>query len=178
MRSGPRVGPANESLPALDAYRRYGPALIRKAERVLSNREDAGDVVQSLFVELVQRGPERLDLPYLYRAVTNRCLNLIRDRQNRARLLDQQQPALRGAARVRLVDAVVGLDLLVKLSARLDSKHMEVLVCRYMDDMTQDEIAELMRTSRKTIGRRLARIRGEILALAGAGPTGGAKVSA
>ena len=39
---------------------------------------------------------EELTLPYLYRAVTNRCLNLIRDRAGRERLLAHQESALRG----------------------------------------------------------------------------------
>ena len=154
--------------PATEAYRLYGPALLRKAERVLGNREDAGDVVQSLFAELIQRGDARVELPYLYRAVTNRCLNLIRDRKTRDRLLEREQPALRGPARVRCDDAVIGLDLLCKLSTRLDEKHMEVLVCRYVDDMGVEEIAEAIGQSRKTIGKRLARIREAVLALAAA----------
>jgi RNA polymerase sigma-70 factor, ECF subfamily len=159
------VAPAAESLSPPDAYRRYGPAMLRKAERILASRADAGDVVQSLFVDLVERGVERVELAYLYRAVTNRCLNLIRDRRNRDRLLERQEPALRGPARVRCDDAVIGLDLLIKLSERLDARHMEVLVCRYLDDMPQEEIADLIGTSRKTIGRRLDRIRGKVAAL-------------
>lgn len=153
----------------LEAYRLYGPALLRKAERVLANSDDASDVVQTLFAELIGRGGERFELPLLYRAVTNRCLNMIRDRKNRERLLAREEPALRGMARVRCDDAVVGLDLLCKLSTRLDARHMEVLVCRYVDDMGVEEIAQLVGQSRKTVGKRLARIRDEVAALVGGG---------
>ncbi len=143
--------------------------MLRKAERILASREDAGDVVQSLFVDLVERGVERVELAYLYRAVTNRCLNLIRDRRNRDRLLERQQAALRGPARVRCDDAVIGLDLLIKLSGRLDARHMEVLVCRFLDDMSHEEIAELVGASRKTVGKRLDRIRSQVAALRDSG---------
>jgi RNA polymerase sigma-70 factor, ECF subfamily len=156
---------ADEPISALDAYTRYGPAMLRKAERVLQNRADAGDVVQGLFVDLVERGVERVEMAYLYRAVTNRCLNLIRDRRNRERLLERQEPALRGPARVRCDDRVIGLDLLLRLGGQLDGKHMEVLICRYVDDMSQEEIAELCGISRKTVGRRLQRIRDCVEAL-------------
>ena len=158
---------ASEPLSAPEAYQRHGAAIRRKAERILQNREDAGDVVQQLFVDLVERGVERVELPYLYRAVTNRCLNFIRDQRNRERLLERQEVALRGPARVRCDDQVIGLDLLCRLSGALDDRHLEVLVCRYVDDMTQDEIAALCRTSRKTIGKRLQRIRDEVASLAG-----------
>lgn len=147
------------------AYRTYGPALIRKAERILRNRDDAVDVVHGLFADLVQRPSSDMDLPYLYRAVTNRCLNAVRDRATRERLLAREQGALEPVARVRCDDQVIGLQLLARLTDRLDQKHLEVLICRFVDDMTQDEIAEHLDTSRKTIGKRLARIRDEVLAL-------------
>jgi len=150
------------------AYRAYGPALVRKAERVLRNREDAVDVVHALFVDLIPRWNPDVDLPYLYRAVTNRCLNLVRDRGTRARLLEREHGAAAPVGRVRLDDQVVGLALIAQLAERLDAAHMEVLVARFVDDMTQDEIAEHLRISRKTVGRRLDHIRATVIALRGA----------
>jgi RNA polymerase sigma factor (sigma-70 family) len=143
----------------MEAYERYGRALLRKAERVLGNREDARDVVQGLFADLHQKLDAPLDLPYLYRAVTNRCLTLLRDEANRARLLERRDQGLAPAARTRCDDTVIGRDLLVKLVRELDEPEGEVLMYRYLDDMTQEEIATLLGLSRKTIGRRLERIR-------------------
>lgn len=148
-----------------ELYTRYAPALVRKARRMLQSEEDASDVVQSLFIDLMQKGRTDASLPYLYRSVTNRCLDLIRDRSNRARLLEQQSRALRGPARVRCDDEVVGVDMLAKLADRLDEGTLEVLVCRFVDDMQQDEIADILGTSRKTVVRRLARIREQVAAL-------------
>ena len=147
------------------AYRTFGPALIRKAERILRNRDDAVDVVHALFVDLVHRPPPAMDLPYLYRAVTNRCLNVVRDRATRERLLAREEPGLGGGGRVRCDEEIIGLELMTHLAARLDERHMQVLVCRFVDDMTQDEIAEHLGTSRKTVGKRLAHIRDELIAI-------------
>ena len=147
------------------AYRAYGPALVRKAERILRSREDAIDVVHALFVDLIPRWTAEMDLPYLYRAVTNRCLNVLRDRGTRARLLEREQRAAAPVARVRLEDQVVGVGLIAQLADRLDESHLEVLVCRFVDDMTQEEIAAHLGVSRKTIGKRLDRIRDEVIAL-------------
>ncbi|MBI5479755.1 MAG: RNA polymerase sigma factor [Deltaproteobacteria bacterium] len=151
----------------MEAYRRYGPALLRKGQRLLGNRSDAEDVVQGLFADLVSRGEGTMDLPYLYRALTNRCLNLLRDASNHQRLLARHDVALRGEVRTRCDDQVIGVDLLVKLLGRLDPKATEVLVYRYFDDLTQDEIAELLATSRKTVGKRLDQIRAAVRALMG-----------
>jgi RNA polymerase sigma-70 factor (ECF subfamily) len=144
----------------MDTYQRFAPALIRKAERMLQSHDDALDVVHALFVELLSREESEIDLPYLYRAVTNRCLNLIRDRSARRRLLARQDVLLRGPVRTTCEDRAIDLDLLTKLSARLDQQSAEILVYRYVDDMSQEEIASLLGLSRKTIGLRLDRIHG------------------
>ncbi|MCX5745444.1 MAG: sigma-70 family RNA polymerase sigma factor [Proteobacteria bacterium] len=149
------------------AYRAYGPALVRKAERILRSREDAVDVVHALFVDLIPRWNRDMDLPYLYKSVTNRCLNAVRDRATRARLLEREGASVAPVARVRLEDHVVGLGLLAALVDRLDDGHLEVLVARFVDDLTQDEIADHLGLSRKTIGKRLDRIRDEVIALRG-----------
>lgn len=144
---------------------RYGPALCRKARRLLGNAADADDVVQGVFAELLQRGRVEADLPYLFRAVTSRCLNLARDRGNRRRLLDRQEPALRGPVRTRCDDEVIGVDLMLKAIDRLDAACAEALIYRYFDDLTQDEIAEVQEVTRKTVAARLARVHAVVAAL-------------
>jgi RNA polymerase sigma-70 factor (ECF subfamily) len=154
--------------PAADpqsAYRAFGPALVRKAERMLRSREDAVDVVHAVFADLIPSWNSNVDLPYLYKAVTHRCINLMRDRGTRARLLAREPVAAAPVGRVRLDDEVVGLALIAQLVERLDDAHFQVLVCRFIDDMTQDEIADQLGVSRKTIGKRLDRIRDAVTAL-------------
>ena len=163
----------------MELYRRYGPALLRKAERMLQSRDEAQDLVHSLFLDLLARppagaakGPE-IDLAYLYRAITNRCLNHLRDRRNQGRLLASHDEAVRGIARTRVDDRVVDRQLLASLSGRIDDAAWEVLVYRFVDDLTEDEIAALTGTSRRTVTRQLRRIRDQVRSLVVAGePTG------
>lgn len=143
----------------MQAYLRYAPALQRKAERILQSRADAQDVVQSLFLELLQSAEPERDLSYLYRAVTNRCLNLLRDQRTRVRLLSEHDALLRGPVRRSCEQQSIDLQLLGKLVVALDQAHAEVLICHYFDDLSQEEVAELLGVSRKTVGLRLARIR-------------------
>jgi RNA polymerase sigma factor (sigma-70 family) len=153
----------------MDLYVRYGPALLRKARRVLGNPDDAQDVVQALFLDLLASSRTDVDLPYLYRAVTHRCLTLLRDEKNRARLLARQEPALRGAVRTRCDDVALGLDLLVKACATLPERAASVLVYRYFDDLSQDEMAQLLGVSRKTIGKDLDDVRDAVQRVRGEG---------
>lgn len=148
-----------------ELYRRHGPALVRKAERLLHSHDDAVDLVHSLFVELLERGGPPRDLPYLFRTVTNRCLNLLRDDRNRARLLARQDPTLRGPVRTRCDEHALGLDLLAKLVARVDQQAAEVVVYRFFDDLSLDEVATLCGHSRRSVARWLDRAREEIARL-------------
>ena len=91
----------------------------------------------------------------------------MRDRGTRARLLEREPTAAAPIGRVRLDDEVVGLGLVAALTERLDDAHLQVLVCRFLDDMTQDEIAAHLGISRKTVGKRLDRIRTAVTALRG-----------
>jgi RNA polymerase sigma factor (sigma-70 family) len=149
----------------MDLYLRYGPALVRKARRMLGNEADAQDIVQALFVRLLAEGISAVDLPYLYRAVTHNCLTWLRDHHNRARLLQRQAPALQALesrARTRCDEQALGQDLLLKLLGELSERESAVLVYRFLDDCSQEEIAELLQTSRKTVGKDLARVRAAV----------------
>ncbi len=153
----------------MDSYQRHGRALLRKAERMLGSRADAQDLVQALFVDLLARG-ESPDLPYLYRAITNRALTFLRDTQNRSRLLESNDDALvasRATPRTRCDDRVIGMDLLQKLTRTLDERAQEILIYRFFDDMTHDEIAQLLGLSRKTVGKIEADIRSAVAELGG-----------
>lgn len=152
----------------MDLYQRHGRALLRKAQRVLQSRDDAQDMVHALFLDLLQKGDEP-ELPYLYRAITNRCLAFMRDESNRARLLEAHDEALRGPIRTRCDDHVIGMDMLVKLAAAVDERTLEIVFYRYFDDLTQEEIAVQLGLSRKTVGKKLDDVRAIVTSLADGG---------
>lgn len=150
----------------MQLYERYGRALLRKAERILQSSADAQDLVQGLFVDLWQKG-ESPDFPYLCRSVTNRCLTYLRDERNRARILQVNDAALRGPIRTRCDERTIDMDLLVKLTSALDEQTLEIMVLRFFDDMTQEEISSMVGLSRKTVGRKLDAIRETVARMSG-----------
>ena len=142
----------------MDIYRKYGPAVLRKCERILGNRSDAEDVMQALFIDLLSNNKSDVDFAYLYRAATNRCLNQLRNDKRRLALLKQEaQSAPLG--RNRLHDRVVSLDLLAKLVTLLSKRDAEVLVYHYVDDFTQEQTASLLGIARRTVWSALQNIR-------------------
>ncbi len=123
------------------------------------------DIVQSLFVDLIAKPPKSLDLAYLYSAVTNRCLNLIRNQSNRSRLLAEGRDALRGPERTNLGDTLLSLNLLMRLLSELDGKSAQLVVYHYLDDMNQDDVAKQMGISRRAVVKRLTKIRAKAQSL-------------
>jgi DNA-directed RNA polymerase specialized sigma24 family protein len=79
----------------------------------------------------------------------------------------------RSCPRTPCDDEIIGLDLLTKLVRELDESEAQVLTYRYVDDLTQEEIASLLGLSRKTVGKRLDRVREVVRRLAGTAPAGG-----
>jgi RNA polymerase sigma-70 factor (ECF subfamily) len=77
-------------------FRKYYPALCGYAMRMTDGDPDeAEDIVQQVFVKIWEQ-KDALEIKwtikaYLYKMVHNRCLNWIRDKQNRARNLEQRQ---------------------------------------------------------------------------------------
>lgn len=147
-------------LPPLDAlYRSHGPAVLRRARQLLGNEDEAREVLQDVFTSLIVR-PEQFEgrsspMTFLYRMTTNCALGRLRQSRTRGRLLAAHQ-ASEGEPRAS------GPEVLVQLRhwfASLPDELADVAVYYHLDDMTQDEIAEMLGCSRQRVGKLLARLR-------------------
>jgi RNA polymerase sigma factor (sigma-70 family) len=140
------------------AYREHGHLVLRRAEQILGDRDEAVDVMQELFTSLMNdpgqfAGRSRLTT-WLYSATTHLCLNRIRDRKTRARILAHKvAPGLQGQSGPRAEHVAAVRELL----ARMPEDLARVTVYYYMDEMTHEEIAELVGCSRRQVGNLLER---------------------
>lgn len=137
-------------------YRDYAHTVLRRAERMLGTRAEAEDVLHDLFVRWHER-PEELErmrepAAFVYGATTHACLNRLRNAKTRARLVAREAPALSvdaaGEVRVLLKEALV----------RLPPELQEVAVYFHLDRMTQEEIADVVGCSRRTVSDRVAKV--------------------
>jgi RNA polymerase sigma-70 factor, ECF subfamily len=151
--------PALERQEIERVYRAYHHSVLRRATQLLGNEHNAREVVQEVFVSLIRdpgqfRGASSI-ATWLYSATTHLCLNKIRDRDNRARLLAEHlHPAPANAAPALALELAAARQLL----ARLPEKLARVAVYAYFDGMTHDEIAETLGCSRRNVGKMLARV--------------------
>ncbi|AKU91152.1 RNA polymerase sigma factor [Vulgatibacter incomptus] len=151
-----------------ELYRRYGPAVLRRARAILRDEQGARDVLQEVFIRAIEEGGsfrgESSPMTWMYRITTNLCLNRIRDEGRRARLLDEHV-ARDEEARPATADERLTL---ARILRRVPDGLREIAVYYYVDQMSHDEIAALVKTSRRTVGNRLEEFRR--LALAAAEP--------
>ena len=149
-----------DPLPIEELYRRHGAMVLRRARRILGEEEAARDAMQEVFVKVMRerdsfRG-EASPVTWLYRVTTNLCLNRIRDAARRRALLAENAPPPAQAA----VDAGPEEKSAVATMLRsLPEELREIAVYYYVDEMNQDEIAEVLGVSRRTVGNRLDEFR-------------------
>ncbi len=151
-----------EELRAL--YVELAPAVHRRALALLADESEAWDVVQEVFSKLVESPAafrrEARPMTFVYRITTNLCLNLLRARRVRARPEAPGEVALQPAqAEAR--------ELLLHLLDRLDERALQIATLHFFDGLTQEEIAEVVGLSRKTVGLELQKIRALATSLAG-----------
>ena len=135
-------------------YRRYRDWVHRLAWRFTGNQQDALDVLQETFLYLLQKLPDfRLTASmttFLYPVVKHLSLNLRRRRHpgtDEEILLAIPDPTAPPTPRAELAAA---------LSA-LSEEQREVILMRFVDDMTLDEIAAALSVPTGTIKSRLHR---------------------
>jgi RNA polymerase sigma-70 factor (ECF subfamily) len=138
-------------------YREHGHVVLRRARELLRSEVEATDAVQDIFLSLLQR-PGQLDgvtriTAWLYRATTHHCLNRLRNRRGRLKILDGLRPASSVDSRGELLAQV--RSLLEQLPEPLG----EVADYYHVDGMTYDEIAAILGCSRRQVGALLERLR-------------------
>ena len=151
-----------------DAFREHSRLVYRTAYSVTGSAQDAEDVVQTLFLQLLRRGfpPEFKENPkgYLYRAAVNLSLNAVKSRRRQATAVDpeklevadhgpdERDSAAKDDLQARLVDAI----------ATLNPRAVEMLILRYEHDTSEAEIGRLLGTSRAVVAVTLFRARARL----------------
>ena len=164
----------------LDAYERLvdrHSAVAHRTAVLMGAGDDAEDVVQEAFVRafralggLRDGAPFR---PWLLAIVANQTRNLHRSRRRRdglvLRAAARETPADRGVdAPVEAVFAAERRVALLEALRRLDEREREVLVCRYLLDLSEAATAQTLGLAQGTVKSRthraLARLRGRLAA--------------
>ncbi len=139
-------------------YERHYEAVFRTALRVTGRPADAEDVLQTVFVRLLSGSEHdeaaRRPAAYFRRAAVNAAVDLLRRRAVRAETAyDDTAP-----------HAAVETGLLLKEQLRraiatLDSEDATLFVLRFVEGLSNQELAEMFQLEKNNVAVRLHRIR-------------------
>ncbi|MBN1342174.1 MAG: sigma-70 family RNA polymerase sigma factor [Phycisphaerae bacterium] len=136
-------------------YRRYRDWVVRLACRFTADAEDALDVLQDTFAYLLEKFPgfelRAKMTTFLYPVVKH--LALARRRKRHAATSDDDLLAGLPARPCDPEDSTA--DDLASVLVRLQTGHREVLLMRFLDDMSLDEIATALAIPLGTVKSRL-----------------------
>ncbi len=141
-----------------ELYERHYAVVYRAALRVTGNPADAEDVLQTVFLRVLSQGerlnPTQLPAAYFRRAAANVAVDLLRRR------ISHRETALE----VATVPAAVGSEALLKERLRraiaaLEDEDAEMFLLRYVEGLTNGELAGMYGEEKNNIAVRLFRIR-------------------
>lgn len=158
----------------VQAYDEYNDALFRHAVIRVSNRDVAIDLVQDSFVktwEYIQNGNQVRNLrAFLYRTLNNAIIDYYR--KSKSYSLDEIEEVhesvdflddIHDEQYDRWVDQMDGVRLLEEVN-RLPDMYKQVLIMRYIDGFSPQEIAEMIEESANVVSVRIHRAKKRIRA--------------
>jgi RNA polymerase sigma-70 factor (ECF subfamily) len=139
-------------------WRRHADRLLLYATSVLSDRAAAEDALQNVFVRLMASPPADLasEAGYLFRAVRNEALNLLRSRRLASKLQSPMFEEVAGDPRESAELAERGRHV-EKVLLRLSAEEREAVVLKIWGDFSIPEAAAVAGVSEKTFEHRYYR---------------------
>jgi RNA polymerase sigma-70 factor, ECF subfamily len=141
-----------------DLYERHYAAVYRTALRVTGNPADAEDALQTVFLRVLNQGC-RLESTYnpeayFRRAATNAALDMLRRRISHGEIQLDTASAIASRESPAFLK-----EQLRRAIASLDPTDAILFLLRYVEGMTNGELAEMFGQEKNAIAVRLHRIR-------------------
>ncbi len=134
---------------------RYQPVLFNVALRMLGNEEDARDAAQNAFVKAYEKlgtyDADRRFFSWIYRILTNECLNL--RRRPAMSLVGEDTADRRGTTDA--VEAAERRRDVKRAILSLSPDYREVIVLRHFALLSYDEMSDAIGVPLKTVKSRL-----------------------
>jgi len=139
-------------------YERHYEAVFRTALRVTGRPADAEDVLQTVFVRLLSGSEHdeaaRRPAAYFRRAAVNAAVDLLRRRAVRAETVYDDT-----APHAAVESGLLLKEQLRRAIATLDSEDATLFVLRFVEGLSNQELADVFQLEKNNVAVRLHRIR-------------------
>lgn len=144
-------------------YERHAEGVFRAALRVTGRAADAEDVLQTVFLRVLSRGEQEAasarPAAYFRRAAVNAAVDLLRRRAVHA-----ETPYDDRAPHAAVEPALLLKEQLRRAIATLDPEDAALFLLRYVEGLSNQELADLFQLEKNNVAVRLHRIRGRLQA--------------
>lgn len=142
-------------------YERHSETVYLTALRVTGNPADAEDVMQTVFMRVLNQGeildPDTTPKSYFKRAATNASVDILRRRTSR-----NEAPLEEGLGRASPEIPALLKEQLRQAISQLEPRDAELFVLRFVEGMSNGELAELYGVEKPWVAMRLHRIRQQL----------------
>lgn len=156
-------------------YRKHRSAVLARCRRILRDKDAADDAAQETFVRLQNHMPLVSDpdeaLRWMQRVATNYCLNQIRNLRLRT-MRDTSLAALATIARNDVADTLADQNVARWLLRKVPQNLRVVAWLHHVEGLQQQEVADQLGLSRRTVVNRVAEFQERALRLLGNGALG------
>lgn len=145
--------------------RRHTPVLLNLGIRILGSKADAEDAVQDSFVNAWRRLPEfrgeAAFLSWMYRIMTNRCLNVLRSRRPTEPIEEGEEPSAPEhlSSPAKAAEGTAAVRDLSSALATLSPGQRACWVLRELHGLSYREIGEVLDISEQAVRGRIFRVR-------------------
>ena len=140
-----------------EIIRRFQVPLLQYARRITGDREQARDVVQETFVKFQRNGALRREdemATWLFTVCRNAALNICR-KERRMMYLDAEMIESRESDQPMPFDQLEQKEatgFLLRIVGTLPLRQQEVIQLKFQNDLSYQQIAEIMRTTTNNVG--------------------------
>ena len=146
---------------------KYRGRLYYHALCIVKDPQEAYDAVQEVFIKALREKrffDETFQMKaWLFRVTSNLCYNIVRDKRRRRQLLnlreEEARPTESSMTSSKSVQLQQDHDSMMAAMDKLSENHREILLLRYYDDLSYNEIASVLRVKLGTVMSRLSRAR-------------------
>lgn len=153
----------NEGQGYEEIINRYQSPLLRYAIRLLGDQEAAEDVVQDTFISTYENinsfDVNRKFSSWIYRIGHNKSINEIR--KNKKNIALEEAPEITSEDNKEKIEGKISKEEAQKILGEnignLTLKYKEVIILRYIEDKSYEEISDILKIPTSTVGVRIKR---------------------
>lgn len=157
----------------------YYERLFIKAYSIVKNKEDAKDILQEALIAAYKafskfKGKSNL-YTWLYKIVVNKCIDFLRNSKKEDNLIQKiSKPYNPNNSHLdfflyefeEIYEQNKIFKSLIKIVNNLENKYKELIIMKYFDGLTYEEIAEIKNIKLGTVKSRLSKAKEKILLMA------------